>query len=230
MQIELTDEYLASQGLSKTFPLRFWSKVNKTSTCWLWTGKPDKAGYGYVNRGNHRCIFAHRASWIITRGPIPFGLFVCHKCDVPLCVNPEHLFLGTQADNIRDMIAKGRMPVGERRYNAKLTQDVVDRIRQMKFVDGIRAKDIAAKTGVGSRQVGKILTGRSWRAPGASFALVGKAKGESHYAAKLCVEDVISIRRRAADGEALKRIAKEFGLDPASVSNICRRKSWKHVE
>src|SRR3990167_3442392 len=90
---------------------RFWSKIKKTSTCWLWTGFLNDAGYGIISIG---CVLirAHRFSWELHFSPIPDGLLVCHHCDNPPCVNPAHLFLGTKRDNARDMVAKGRHVVG----------------------------------------------------------------------------------------------------------------------
>lgn len=89
----------------------FFNKVNKTETCWLWTGCIDKSGYGKVKiKGVHKR--SHRVSYEMRFGQIPDGLFVCHKCDVRNCVNPEHLFLGTNMDNVRDAMSKGRFPRG----------------------------------------------------------------------------------------------------------------------
>lgn len=85
---------------------RFWAKVEKTSTCWLWKASTDSKGYGRFWDG-YRILFAHRYSWGLVFD-LPENLNVCHKCDVPLCVNPDHLFVGTQKDNIQDMIAKSR--------------------------------------------------------------------------------------------------------------------------
>lgn len=85
---------------------RFWAKVTKTETCWLWAGA-KAAGYGVIRR-SRRSIKAHRYTWELTNGPIPDGLFACHTCDVRACVNPAHLFLGTNGDNQRDSVAKGR--------------------------------------------------------------------------------------------------------------------------
>lgn len=85
---------------------RFWKLVDKTpaSGCWLWTGpKTKRGGYGESSLGQ-----AHRVAFLLTVGPIGHGLFVCHRCDTPLCVNPAHLFLGTNNDNVADMIGKGR--------------------------------------------------------------------------------------------------------------------------
>lgn len=94
---------------------RFWSKVNKTDTCWLWTATKTHGGYGLV-KANGRQGVVHRMAWELTNGPIPSGLLVCHRCDVRNCVRPDHLFLGTAKENTQDMLAKGRRPpfTGER--------------------------------------------------------------------------------------------------------------------
>lgn len=92
---------------------RFMKHVNKTDTCWLWTGSIDVSGYG-------DCWFrgktdgAHRVAWLIFNGEITDGLFVLHRCDNPKCVNPEHLFLGTHSDNMRDASSKGRLKTPNR--------------------------------------------------------------------------------------------------------------------
>lgn len=87
----------------------FWAKVQKTDTCWLWTGGIDRRiGYGQVSLFG-RSVKAHRYAWVLHRGPIPDGLFVCHTCDVRHCVNPAHLWLGTNLENMRDAQAKGRL-------------------------------------------------------------------------------------------------------------------------
>lgn len=87
---------------------RFWEKVAKGDGCWLWTASTRKNGYGWFGGLDISETFAHRCSWIYTFGAIPDGLCVLHRCDNPPCVRPDHLFLGTQYDNIKDMISKGR--------------------------------------------------------------------------------------------------------------------------
>src|SRR5215469_8759709 len=87
-------------------PDRFWSKVDRTGDCWLWTAS-KKGEYGGFRVGN-RIRRAHDVVFEVCAGPIPYGLEVCHRCDRPLCVRPSHLFLGTHAQNMADMVRKGR--------------------------------------------------------------------------------------------------------------------------
>lgn len=95
---------------------RFWSKVLKTETCWLWQAGLNSNGYGrfqYFNRTHRRGsrgrdLYAHRVSWMLTHGELPDTMKVLHRCDTPACVRPDHLFLGTQADNVADCISKSR--------------------------------------------------------------------------------------------------------------------------
>jgi hypothetical protein len=100
--------YLASR---KWPPEKFWAKVakGKRNACWLWTGLQTHHGYGVIHFGKSakpRRKLAHRVAWEFTHGPIPDGLLVCHHCDTPLCCNPQHLFLGSDLDNMRDFLAK----------------------------------------------------------------------------------------------------------------------------
>ena len=91
----------------------FWHRVDKTGSCWEWLGGKDRDGYGRYNLTKSQTLptkwwGVHRLSYTLSKGPIPKGMVVCHTCDNPGCCNPDHLFVGTQLDNIKDMDAKGR--------------------------------------------------------------------------------------------------------------------------
>ena len=95
---------LITQSLIK----RFWEKVDKSGDCWTWKASKNKQGYGRFGIGAGKAVNASRVSWSIIKGSIPEGMFICHKCDSPSCVNPDHLFLGSRQDNIDDMMIKKR--------------------------------------------------------------------------------------------------------------------------
>jgi hypothetical protein len=148
---------------------RFDDKVDRTSTpfgCHLWTGSLDGRGYGKLQVGTlakPRLAIASRLAWEFAFGPIPEGARVLHHCDVPSCCNPEHLFLGTTADNARDMVEKGRSLRGERAYSSKLTAAGVLEIRRL-FDEGLLNQSGAArKYGVSVPLINKIVHRKAWR-------------------------------------------------------------------
>lgn len=134
---------------------RFWTKVEKTETCWLWRGKITPNGYGSFSYRN-RWYPAHRFLMETLRGSLPHHLFVCHACDNPLCVRPDHLFLGTTEDNMRDMREKGRRP-------AKLNAEQVREILHLLEDTGLTLHQIAERFGVTKQTVWKIHRGKFWR-------------------------------------------------------------------
>ena len=146
---------------------RFWSHVDKSGDCWIWTGRRDPCGYGRYHTGSEH--LAHRLSWTWCRGLIPDKMYVLHRCDNPPCVNPEHLFIGTQSDNMIDGITKGRVRLppqdGEQNHQAKLTAALVEKIRVRYAAGGVLQRQLAVEYGLTS--VSAILTGDEWpTAPG----------------------------------------------------------------
>lgn len=141
---------------------RFWEKVHKTDGCWLWTASLDNHGYGQIQRSREQHpIRAHIYSYELHYGSIPAGLCVCHRCDIPACIRPDHLFLGTHTDNLKDSASKGRMHRGERTGNAKLTNKEVIEIKSL-LANHVPQKVIAKKFKVSHANICAINTGYSW--------------------------------------------------------------------
>lgn len=149
---------------------RFWQRVDKGEDCWEWQGAISDTGYGKACIGHQRTMNAHRLAYLLSHGPIPDGLFVCHACDNRRCVNPRHLFVGTAADNSRDMIKKGRhraRPLrGEKNPSSKLTWVEVTQIRD-RWTGGETDKHaLAREYKVTPTQISNIVSGRQWKVDG----------------------------------------------------------------
>lgn len=139
---------------------RFMAKVNKTETCWLWiASKVKNRGYGRFEL-NEKAVLTHRLSYLHHHGEIQKGLVVRHKCRNRHCVNPDHLELGTQKENIQDCLRDGTMILGEKCPSSKLTKAQVLDIRSR--IGGIR-KEIAEEFGVTKENIGQIINRRSWK-------------------------------------------------------------------
>lgn len=142
---------------------RFWEKVSKTDGCWEWTGSLNNQGYGQI-RIDGKSLLAHRVSWGMAFGPIPDGLLVLHRCDNPPCIRPDHLFLGTFADNSHDMIQKGRqvIRVGEDCVSASLTYRDVATIRELAST-GLSSRKLAKQFGVSHTTILDIVRGNRYK-------------------------------------------------------------------
>jgi hypothetical protein len=165
---------------------KFWSKVDRSggaTSCWLWKKGRFDDGYGHYaicRNGRIKSYRAHRYAYLIERGDIPSGALVCHRCDVPLCCNPSHLWLGSPAENIQDAQRKGRLATGlkngawtkpmnrasnggERNGQAKLTADIVGEIRKRYAGGGVQQGHLAKEYGVSFQLIHLIVRGKIWK-------------------------------------------------------------------
>src|SRR6478735_525402 len=157
-------KYKHTKDLREFFNDRFIPEPN--SGCWLWTGGWEAFGYGCIRKGpDKKHLLAHRVSYELHKGPIPEGLWVCHKCDIPQCVNPDHLFLGTPRENALDMHQKGRAADnklhaarGDDKFNSKLTDADVKDI----LVSAASTKSLARKYKVVPSTISRIRKGIGW--------------------------------------------------------------------
>lgn len=199
-----------SHSISHTMSARFWSKVNISggaTSCWPWMAGRLWVGYGmFCLRGKTKR--AHRVAWEIANGEIPSDLCVLHRCDNPSCVNPAHLFLGTSADNTRDMVAKHRQAAGDRHGS---------HLHPERWARGERhgSKSHPERLARGDRS-------------GARLHPDTIARGSQQGHAKLTEADVANILNLAStlrDG----KIAERYGVSRTAIYAIRRRKSWLHV-
>lgn len=142
--------------MSQALATRFWNKVEITDllTCWRWTACTDQYGYGRI-QVNRKLRYAHRVAWNLTYGTIPPGQCVCHRCDNPGCVNPNHFFLGTVKENSIDMCRKGRA-------TRKLTDEQILSIRAL-YKSGIDYKELSQQFNTGYANIRQIVTRRTWK-------------------------------------------------------------------
>lgn len=140
---------------------RFWNSVDKSGACWLWTAAIGHGGYGSFARGDRSQITAHRMSWILTHGRNPPDQ-VLHRCDVPACVRPDHLWSGSHRDNHADKANKGRTPYGENNSQHKLTAEQVEAIRSRYAAGGISQQALADHYGLSQPSVSALLRRETW--------------------------------------------------------------------
>lgn len=151
---------MIDDGLKARFLAKF--EQRGEDECWEWNSAVAGQGYGFLKRtGERRQIYAHRVAYELAKGPIPEGMLVCHECDNPPCVNPKHLFLGTDGDNHADMKAKDRHLYGERNGNHRLTEAAVERVFDM-LDNGVSTYEIAEAVGVAQSTVWLISCGENW--------------------------------------------------------------------
>lgn len=217
----------------------FWSHVanGDDAECWPWLGaKTAMGGYGKAT-WRRKSVNAHRLAWILAKGTIPSGLFVCHKCDNPPCCNPAHLFLGTAAENNADKVSKGRSRNGSRSHLAKLTEGQVREIKQRVLDGGLFHHELAVEYGVSPGTITAIATEAVWKdirpySPDERAAMKARVTGRPVFTGvprKLTESKVREIRSLAQSGMQFKDIAPLFGVTLGMVSNVVHRRAWCHV-
>lgn len=195
---------------------RMMERTTETETgCVVFTGYRNRKGYSSV-RCDGRNEMGHRLAYEVMVGPIPDGMFVCHRCDNPPCVNPEHLFVGSPAENSADMVAKGRSPRqrGEASGKARLTDDDVREMADLRR-EGVPLKDIAARFGVSGPHVSRILRGkrRQWT-DGLDLSGIDTSQRDP------ATDEIVAMREA---GATTTEIAARFGKNTGTVWRILKR-------
>jgi DNA-binding MarR family transcriptional regulator len=202
------------------FTDRFWRRVDikDKDDCWNWIAGKDEDGYGFVEFHGVTYRSTHIA-YMITRGEIEKELFICHKCDNPSCVNPDHLFLGTCLDNVKDRHLKNRDAKGSAVGTSKLNENEIEEILELYFNKKMMSKDIAKKYGVHRSTIGRVVSGEYW-------GQIHKNRGSFNNGRKLTKELAQEIRNLYAEGVMQKDIANKFNINPSTVSNVVSYRRW----
>ena len=190
-----------------------------TDGCWEWTGGRS---HDYGQLRIHAVygpwpVYAHRIAYVLNHGQIVDGMSVLHRCDNPPCVNPEHLFMGTQAANMRDMAAKGRSCLGEHNGQAKLSDEDV---RNIRAETGMLQQELAAKYGISDTQVSRLLRGTR-----RSDRLLRTTHGN----AKMTEDNVRAIYALRDAGMGYDRISVQLGFHRITIRDAAVGKSWKRL-
>lgn len=187
--------------------------LDESSGCWVWTACRIRDGYGQLSIDG-RMVLAHRLSYEHFVSPIPDGYCVCHRCDNPSCVNPEHLFVGTHKDNMRDMALKDRNSKG-------LTNLQVMEIRR-RACSGEKQKTLADEFNVSQQTISRIKIGKQRRhLPGAAPYVPRRVL--------LARDQALGIKIRRARGETLLSIARDYDVSESTVSHIALGRTWKDL-
>jgi hypothetical protein len=201
--------------------------------CWLWTRGRSK-GYGtFFSEGKQ--LLAHRASYEYSVGPIPAGMHVCHRCDTPACINPDHLWLGSHHENMTDKTRKNRGRTGPTaKAGVKFTDDHIIEMRKA-YVAGERAAIIAERFGMKRSAINDIVNGRSWKhllgvkgCPTLEELKTAAALATRNNR-KLTVEQVLSIKAALRKGSTCAELARVYGLCTQAIHDIKQGRNWPEL-
>lgn len=234
-QLPYCSHLCAVRGRLSPTKERFWAQVEKPPDgqgCWLWRGYLTYQGYGKFSiRVNEKwqTTPAHRFSHEEVNGPILDDRFVLHHCDVPACVNPDHLYLGTQADNMADKVRRSRQARGAKNGNSVLTEEEVDIIRE-RLIAGEKQKNIAKDLNISKNVVSAIKFNKIWKhtlTQDVEVALIERQK-KPRYG---LLEDVVvaEIKARLKNGEKGVIIAAIYNIPVTTISRIKKNKAYVHV-
>jgi uncharacterized protein YerC len=217
---------MAARVYRKSAPERFWDRVYKTESCWIWEGTKDRDGYGrYHAMVNGKLIKrAHRFAYATEKGPIPPYALVCHACDNPPCVNPDHLYLGDPATNMADRKERGhyRQPSGALVSNAILSDEKAREILK----DPRPYRLIARDYGVTASSVGKVKNRLSWKhveGQAVHYKRVSPMKGRSKNLNPEIVKDI------RTSSETYSKLSQKYGVSVQTICDIRKGRSWRHV-
>lgn len=219
---------------------RFWSKVSLEgplhpalkTRCWLWLGAHQQGSEYGVFRFRGTNTPAGKVALILSGVEVLDGLLMCHHCDNPSCIRPDHLFQGTDKENAEDMVAKGRSSHGEKHYRALLTEDDVKSIIS-RHLAGEAANALACAFNTSDSTISAILLGRQWRhLTHGQVHSRGRGRGEDAHAAKLTEEQVRGLRAQAATGDLgnISQLARELGVQRHTIYNILNGRTWANTK
>jgi len=226
--------YVKNKDLAKDWNIddkltkRFWKKANilDENSCWEWKAGLDSKGYGSFGI-NYKSIRAPRVAYMILYGKysIPEGMSVCHACDNRKCVNPSHLFIGSNYDNVQDRHTKGRdgSAKGQNHGRSKLTNENVYYIRES-FSNGLKTrKELCDMFSMSIGMIKNIINGNYWKSVGGTITKGSRSK-------KLVESQVIEIKKLLLDGKLMKKdIAERYNVTPSCINSIDKNVSWKWV-